>query len=1162
MKKLILFILFGFWASLLWAQNGSLYLKTYQPPGYGPAQAAQAILQVPDGTMLFAHPRGLWHYDGVQWNLILLNDAPQTLELDETFGQRIFVGGIQSFGYLERDAWGRWLYIKISEANRRFGAIRKIVRNDGYAFFYSDQVIYRVSLRTRQVEKIWIARPAHPFAGIFVHQGRVFVPVFNQGLHRLAGNEMVKASPQGWPKLAYINTAFSLSPSQTLLGTTGSQLYSFESQHLQTLPLEAEAYLQEHLLTGGRDLSGPYFALATLTGGALLIDKKTLRVAHTLSYQTGLPDDEIKALGTDQYGGLWLATEYGISRADLSLPLENFGDFPGLEGRITAVAWHQNILYVGTTIGLFQLRPVKDPRQLITIVRQREEKLTEVKTTIDRTLLITKYEEISRTERLYRTIFGNPDKQKKAERLRKKEERRQERQDKRKSNPADTAKDLENDPLTTTERSSSLSKERTEGPTQTETFYEYDGQKMSVRYALQSIPFVFEQLTDVKGKCHQLRARAGRLGVATNLGYFEIQNGQTTWLLRNQEVLDIWHNAQQQTYLATRTGLFFKTNANARNFEKAEALNARLLSLAGQGNALWLAGEQEIYGIDLDAQGRPRQMRRYQIPALAQKKIALAFFEQKPWVFAGRQVYGFDARAGQWQLSGLPLWQHLTQVLIAPDGHPWLQQRGQWRSLSAKAGGSALYLSLFEDLQGIYTDPAQNTWLITHQSLYRLRPAAHPYPGQGFPLLLRAIRDRRGKTLKPENLVLDYTDNALRIELAAPFFLQEGTLSFRYRIEGFTSEWSAWHHEPLVSFPILPPGRYQVYLQARNALGQTSRILAYSFQVRPPFWQKSWFYLLGALGLIALGAGLLAIRTLALQRAKKRLEHKVMLKTQEIAAQKQQLEVALEEIAKKNRDITSSIRYARRIQEAILPFETELQSLLPNYCLFYQPRDLVSGDFYWVTQKEGYVFVMVADCTGHGVPGAFMSMIGHALLSEIVNEKNVLDPAQILHQLDQGIVKALKQDDPRSQRSDGMDVGICRIEASTREIVFAGANHALYWVSGGKSHFQPGNRYGIGGLQKGEKKFNNHTLLLPPDTELYLSTDGYLDQFGGPQQKKFMRSRFLRLIAESLYGQPRLAKQACLAQTFAHWKASRSQIDDVLVLGFSPFADVSLGQGE
>ncbi|NJL15040.1 MAG: SpoIIE family protein phosphatase [Microscillaceae bacterium] len=126
----------------------------------------------------------------------------------------------------------------------------------------------------------------------------------------------------------------------------------------------------------------------------------------------------------------------------------------------------------------------------------------------------------------------------------------------------------------------------------------------------------------------------------------------------------------------------------------------------------------------------------------------------------------------------------------------------------------------------------------------------------------------------------------------------------------------------------------------------------------------------------------------------------------------------------------------------------------------------MSGDFYWVAQKDGYVLVIVADCTGHGVPGAFMSMIGHALLSEIVNEKNILDPAQMLHQLDQGIVKALKQDDPRSQRSDGMDVGICRIDASTREIVFAGANHALYWVTGGKSHFQPGNRYGIGGLQK------------------------------------------------------------------------------------------------
>ncbi|NJL15039.1 MAG: hypothetical protein HC913_19920 [Microscillaceae bacterium] len=184
---------------------------------------------------------------------------------------------------------------------------------------------------------------------------------------------------------------------------------------------------------------------------------------------------------------------------------------------------------------------------------------------------------------------------------------------------------------------------------------------------------------------------------------------------------------------------------------------------------------------------------------------------------------------------------------------------------------------------------------------------------------------------------MDYQDNALRIELAAPFFLQEGALSFRYRIEGFMSEWSVWNREPLVSFPILPSGGYRVYLQARNALGQTSRILTYDFRVKPPYWQQSWFYLLGALGLIGLGAGLLAIRTLALQRAKNRLEYKVMLKTQEIATQKQQLEVALEEIAKKIGTLPAASGMPAEFRKPSCPLKPNCSPSYPIIASFTNP---------------------------------------------------------------------------------------------------------------------------------------------------------------------------------------------------------------------------------
>ena len=267
------------------------------------------------------------------------------------------------------------------------------------------------------------------------------------------------------------------------------------------------------------------------------------------------------------------------------------------------------------------------------------------------------------------------------------------------------------------------------------------------------------------------------------------------------------------------------------------------------------------------------------------------------------------------------------------------------------------------------------------------------------------------------------------------------------------------------------------------------------------------------------------------------------------------------QISQQKEEITSSINYAKRIQQAILPRQEEIKKLLPDSFVTWIPRDIVSGDFYWFVSKNGKAFIACADCTGHGVPGAFMSMIGNTLLNEIVLEKNVLAPDEILELLHQRIRQAMKQEsrEPSNvatnemQMQDGMDLSFCVIDLATRQLSYAGANRPAYIVGNSTgvpmlTELSP-DKQPIGGAQLDARKpFSKKEITLQPGDCLYLFSDGYPDQFGGDKGKKFMTRRFQDVII-SLYGKPMGEQQRLLEENFYQWKAGHEQVDDVCVIG-------------
>ena len=310
-----------------------------------------------------------------------------------------------------------------------------------------------------------------------------------------------------------------------------------------------------------------------------------------------------------------------------------------------------------------------------------------------------------------------------------------------------------------------------------------------------------------------------------------------------------------------------------------------------------------------------------------------------------------------------------------------------------------------------------------------------------------------------------------------------------------------------------------------------------------------------------------SIIILRMFRQKRKANILLAQQNDEITAQRDEIEaqrdLAADQrdlISEQKQELTDSIHYAYRIQSAVIPSDEYISSLLPDYFILYKPRDIVSGDFYWIGKQNNKVIVLAVDCTGHGVPGAFMSMLGVAFLNEIVNKENITSPADILNKLREYIIKALKQKGKEGESKDGMDVAAITIDTQTNKLEYSGANNPLYIVKGEKvkeiskkfeefealTEIKP-NKQPVSIHIKMES-FINHEINLQKGDTIYIFSDGYPDQFGGPKGKKFKYKAFRHLLLENIK-KPMKEQKEILDSTFEEWKGNLDQIDDVVIVG-------------
>lgn len=404
------------------------------------------------------------------------------------------------------------------------------------------------------------------------------------------------------------------------------------------------------------------------------------------------------------------------------------------------------------------------------------------------------------------------------------------------------------------------------------------------------------------------------------------------------------------------------------------------------------------------------------------------------------------------------------------------------------------------------------------------------------------------KSFENNEIVLPSGTYKLRIDFFGVSLREPEQVTYRYRLEGYDKSMEITKNTT-VTYDHLTYGKYVFILKASAGNGIVSQNpVKLTLIIRQPLWKKWWFWI-SSTALIGLVLYLNTKWRLAKLLAEKRmLEEKVNERTKEIQLQKNEIEAQRDMIELKNISITSSINYASKIQQAVLPPAELLDKLLPDSFIFSKPKDIVSGDFYWLAERDERIIFTIADCTGHGVPGAFMSLLGISFLNEIVKVHGIIRSDAILSALYEKLVQSILQDRKENITKDGMDIALCVLDRRKRRIQYSGGMNDLVKINNGRMVVIKSDRTGLGPSDNTNGRFSLNELDYEDSDMIYLFSDGYQDQFGGINNKKFLRSRFYNTLFE-ISSLPVSDQKDVLETTLNWWMGDKIQTDDITVLG-------------
>lgn len=807
---ILLTLLFHSLLSGVYGQKGAVYLQHYGNPIPHLTTQNKAIVQTTWGTMLMANAQGALQYDGHGWQLI---DTKATLHVLCPDNDRIYTAGRTSAGYLEKQPAGQLKYINLTAKHKQLPQIKGnfnfIGKTSRYIYFLSKKLLIQFSKKQNKITQFWQSEVKQPFQGLLVFKEQVLVNIAGRGFQQLKkeNTQYKLVATTAGAKFKNINVTSTFAGKASLFFTTSdNRVYRYNGNSWKQLKLADQKYLQEHTLTTGQLIANKYLALGTLGGGVLLVNIDNGKTLYVINNQTGLPDDEVLAIGTDHQKGLWIAHPLGISRAALNIPVANFNYYSGLVGNMTAVTRWNNQLYVATTQGLFYLQKTKTYADLIkyvTIEQARAEKNRPIVTKVI-------------TEKGGGTVVGN---------LINKAFGRKKRKIVKYVRPKQVTK-------TSTKATETLLKKQL--------------------YALKSFPYFYQKVKGFEGKINHLLALPDQLLIGSNNGLFTYKNRQVSSLIPGVYINQI-KPSKNSLYIATQKGVLSlrKQGSNWALHENFAKIRTPVHSVALIGNELWVGSENQVIKVVLNAKGKYQSQQIFDLPQNYLEKVQLTSIKNKPILFLSDGVYRFNAQKKRFEKDELLKATHLPyQVIQRQKEKSWTNIQHQW--VNMQNIDKAPYLALFDRITDIYQEK-NNLWVIHDNVLHRIR-LAYIRNRRPMKVLINKVANHLNKELPLDKIKLYQGTKAygLTIDFSVPYYLDETSIEYQYRIKGTYKGWSRWQKTPRITLNFLPQGKHLLEIRARNSLGQGSEIKQLSVKVIPPFWKTWWFYLMEICVLLSL----------------------------------------------------------------------------------------------------------------------------------------------------------------------------------------------------------------------------------------------------------------------------------------------------------------------
>lgn len=1101
---LSLFISLAFYLSN--AQTGAPLLTHYKEVMEMENQC-WSICQDDKGVMMFANRRGILTFDGQEWSFISIPIIPYSIEYNDSL-KRVYIGGADDYGYLVRDEKGIYHFKSMLNDNEKTGVISRIFFTDSTVYFYGEESISRHNLESGKLEIRFLQKESKPFTGMFITARNTFINVFSEGLYRIDSDTLFPLVT-GY-LLRYNDVLFSLpfNDKMVLLGMGNGELSLFDGIKFYFYPVKDEGYLKQNILSDGILISDTLYAFSTLEGGTIVVEKKSGALRKTINYLRGLPDDEIFALGTDNNNGLWLSHQYGLTRADLMLPVGNFSIYKGLTGNLISSQWHGNELYVATSEGVFYLAQVKDFEKEEILVRKvsTDEKAVgikpaeitseQLKTPVDQEAQRTRKSVLSR-------IFG-------------------------KRQAGET-------PVENAEKGAGVDAgKRVAAAARTEP--EYVRKTIS---RLKSVNYEFRKISGLDEKSKQLVSTNAGILVATNKGLYVINNHAAKPLVNDKYIYSISRrSSDNRYYIASSDGYFYVSPGEGgwNTVYPDRDFSETLYSVTpADDNTLWSGAENKIIRI---IPGNKPEYRHYNIKSDFPLDYVTNYKNDTLFVFSLAGISYYDEKADSvLQYLKIDKGSGINPgYIISQPESPWIRHADEWLNLSERekvTDSDRSILKVFDNIVSITSD-SKSLWVITGDNqIYRIVLNSAIRVKLDLGLFLKSIRNDKGDRLVLSDVVVKAGENLVFFDLVAPGYLKKNSIQYQWKIEKLMDEWSPWQTSSVIPAP-LQYGTFTISVRAKDIWGNISDPESLSFTRKAPFSKTPVFFLVVIIISLVIIAAIIRFRERHLLREKRILEEKVKERTAEIEAQKE--------------EITSSIEYASRIQHAMLPVDEMFQKYFPDHFILFRPRDIVSGDFYWIGENAQNIFFTVADCTGHGVPGAFMSTLGISTLNEIITNKKNLHANVFLNHLREIIKRSLHQTGKEGEAADGMDVSFCMLNKDRRVLEYSGAFNPLLIAQNGEIKEYKADRMPIG-IYVGEKEsFTNYEIMVSPGDVVYLFSDGFTDQFGGPEGSKYKRACLKKLLSE-IHHLPLEEQKVIISREFDDWKGKLNQIDDVTILG-------------